>query len=132
MTLNALDADHLPLVGSPARTAPTQRCGDLSGQLLLGFVVTAELQSLSAAARTLYRSPSALCRQITHLERLLGHQVFVRAPRGLRLTPEGEALLPQARAALASLEALFEPVTAPSVTAPPQRRAPIRPLQRLA
>lgn len=122
MTTEPIQADALPRAGGTSATVPDQRCGDLSGQLLIGFVVTAERRCLSDAARALYRSPSALCRQITHLERLLGYPLFVRSSRGLHLTMEGTALLPRARAALGALETLFEPVTAASV--PGQREPP--------
>ncbi len=67
------------------------------------FVLTAELGSLSAAARRLELSPAVASAALKRLEAGLGCRLLVRSTRSLRLTGEGEQYLPHARAALQSL-----------------------------
>jgi DNA-binding transcriptional LysR family regulator len=67
------------------------------------FVLTAELGSLSAAARQLELSPAVASAALKRLERQLGCRLLVRSTRSLRLTDDGEAYLPHARSALQSL-----------------------------
>ena len=67
------------------------------------FVLTAELGSLSAAARQLELSPAVASAALKRLEAGLGCRLLVRSTRSLRLTSEGEQYLPHARAALQSL-----------------------------
>ncbi|MGK9067165.1 LysR family transcriptional regulator [Stutzerimonas chloritidismutans] len=67
------------------------------------FVMTAELGSLSAAARRLELSPAVASAALKRLETGLGCRLLVRSTRSLRLTGEGEQYLPHARAALQSL-----------------------------
>lgn len=62
------------------------------------FLATAELGSLSAAARALRLTQPTLGRQVDALEEELGVALFERFGRGVQLTPAGEALLPFARA----------------------------------
>ncbi|OEC33555.1 DNA-binding transcriptional regulator, LysR family [Pseudomonas cuatrocienegasensis] len=69
------------------------------------FVRTAELGSLSAAARHLDISPAVASAALKRLEQQLATRLIVRSTRSLRLTPEGEAYLAHARQALQSLEA---------------------------
>ncbi|MFZ5610219.1 MAG: LysR family transcriptional regulator [Pseudomonadota bacterium] len=61
------------------------------------FLAVAEHGSLSAAARQLKISQPTLGRRITALEEILGAELFVRGPRGLDLTPTGEAILERAK-----------------------------------
>ncbi|MCH7343579.1 LysR family transcriptional regulator [Pelomonas sp. CA6] len=68
------------------------------------LVRTAELGSLSAAARALDWSPAAASAAIKRLESQWGVPLFVRSTRSLRLSAEGERLLPHLRQALAALE----------------------------
>ncbi|MDQ2095488.1 LysR family transcriptional regulator [Rhodalgimonas zhirmunskyi] len=56
------------------------------------FVATAEERSISAAARRLGASPSAVSQQLTNLEAALGASLLVRNERPVRLTPAGEIL----------------------------------------
>ncbi|RHW29170.1 LysR family transcriptional regulator [Nocardioides immobilis] len=56
------------------------------------FTTVAELGSLSRAAEVLHMTQPSLSRQLTSLERSLGHQLLRRGPRGTALTPAGEAL----------------------------------------
>lgn len=68
------------------------------------FVRTAELGSLSAAARLLDLSPAVASAALKRLEQQLGARLLARSTRNLRLTAEGEGFLLHARQALASLE----------------------------
>lgn len=53
--------------------------------------------SIQKAARELHVAASAINRQILHLEDELGVPLFERLPRGMRLTPSGDALITLAR-----------------------------------
>lgn len=68
------------------------------------LVRTAELGSLSAAARALDWSPAAASAAVKRIEARWGVPVFVRSTRSLRLSAEGARLLPAVRRALAALE----------------------------
>ncbi|RAP57674.1 LysR family transcriptional regulator [Oleiagrimonas sp. MCCC 1A03011] len=68
------------------------------------FLSTAELGSLSAAARALDTSPAVASAALKRLEAELEAQLFVRSTRSLRLTLEGERFLQHAREALRSLD----------------------------
>jgi len=69
------------------------------------FVRTAEVGSLSAAARQLDISPAVASAALKRLELALQVRLFARSTRSLRLTAEGEAFLLHARQALQSLDA---------------------------
>ena len=69
----------------------------LDWSLLQSFLVLAETGSLSRAAPLLASTQPTLSRQLALLEAQIGHSLFERSPRGLRLTAAGEALLPAAR-----------------------------------
>jgi DNA-binding transcriptional LysR family regulator len=69
-------------------------------RLLRSFVVVAEELHFGHAAARLYISQPALSQQIKSLEEQVGMPLFVRGPRGVQLTPAGEALLDDARAVL--------------------------------
>ena len=66
------------------------------------FVAVAEERHVTRAAERLYISQPALSKQFRVLERQLGFDLLRRLPRGVDLTPEGEALLPRARDLLAT------------------------------
>jgi DNA-binding transcriptional LysR family regulator len=55
------------------------------------FAKVVESESFSAAARSLGHSPSAVSRQIGHLEDRIGVRLLNRSKHGLSLTEEGEA-----------------------------------------
>ena len=61
------------------------------------FLVAAELENFSEAARQLNLSQPSVSAQIQTLERLLGTQLFNRAGRHISLTEAGQVLLPMAR-----------------------------------
>ena len=67
------------------------------------FVRTAELGSLSAAARERDCSPALASAALKRLEAELQVRLLLRSTRSLRLTAEGEQYLAHARAALVSL-----------------------------
>lgn len=58
------------------------------------FEAAARLNSFKLAAAELNVTPSAVSHGIVALEQSLGVDLFVREPRGLSLTPEGELYLP--------------------------------------
>jgi DNA-binding transcriptional LysR family regulator len=61
------------------------------------FTVVCDEGSISAAARELGYTQSAVSRQVAALEQDVGAPLLERLPRGVRPTPAGEALLPHAR-----------------------------------
>ncbi len=61
------------------------------------FVAVCDTGSLTAAARELGYTQSAVSRQVAALEQEHGAQLLERLPRGVRATAAGEALLPHAR-----------------------------------
>ncbi|MFF2545572.1 LysR family transcriptional regulator [Kitasatospora sp. NPDC058063] len=69
------------------------------------FVTVAQHGSFTRAARLLHLTQPGVSSQIRQLERELGHRLLDRSGRTVRLTPVGEAVLPHARAALASAAA---------------------------
>ncbi len=76
--------------------------GGRSGEMAV-FVVVAEQGSLSAAARTLGLTPSAVSRIVARIEGRLGVRLLVRTTRALSLTVEGDAYLRAARRILTDL-----------------------------
>ncbi|MBP8296806.1 MAG: LysR family transcriptional regulator, partial [Burkholderiales bacterium] len=70
---------------------------------LKGFDAAARHLSFTLAAQEMFLTQSALSRQIKTLEEQVGHPLFVRGHRELRLTEAGAALQPVVRAVLADL-----------------------------
>lgn len=68
------------------------------------FLSVACTGSLSAAARELELTPSAVSRIMTRLEKRLGVRLIVRSTRSLRLTAEGESYALAARRILKDLD----------------------------
>jgi len=64
------------------------------------FVATAEERSISAAARRLGASPSAVSQQLTNLESAMGVTLLLRNARPVRLTPQGEMFRRRAQSIL--------------------------------
>ncbi|MER7581985.1 LysR family transcriptional regulator [Kitasatospora sp. NPDC097691] len=62
--------------------------------------------TFTAAAQRLHVSQSGVSTQVAKLERELGQQLLDRSGRKVLLTPVGEAVLPLARNALATLDAI--------------------------
>jgi LysR family transcriptional regulator, hca operon transcriptional activator len=70
------------------------------------FVAVADAGNLTVAAqRMLHTSQPSLSRQIRDLENEVGAQLLTRRPRGIDLTPAGQAFLDHARAVLSQVEA---------------------------
>ncbi|WP_455424562.1 LysR substrate-binding domain-containing protein [Dryocola sp. LX212] len=67
------------------------------------FLVTARHLNLTRAAKELCLTQGAVSRKIATLEEWLGFTVFERHARGLHLTPQGSALLPDLQAAFENL-----------------------------
>ncbi|WP_106813651.1 LysR family transcriptional regulator [Microbacterium timonense] len=67
------------------------------------FLAVAEEQSFTRAAERLHLVQSAVSATIKSLENELGFTLFLRGPRTVELTSEGEGLLPAARGAVAAL-----------------------------
>ncbi len=65
--------------------------------VLRTFVAIADTGSFTAAASTVFRTPSAVSMQIKKLEELLGRPVFARDARSVSLTSDGTILLGYAR-----------------------------------
>ncbi|MCA1923197.1 LysR substrate-binding domain-containing protein [Buttiauxella noackiae] len=59
------------------------------------FLVTAKHLNLTRAAKELCLTQGAVSRKISTLEEWLGYALFDRHARGLHLTPQGSALLPE-------------------------------------
>ena len=68
------------------------------------FAATADEGSISAAARRLGASPSAVSQQLTNLEAAVGATLLVRSTRPVRLTPAGEMFRKRAMAIIAEAE----------------------------
>lgn len=62
---------------------------ELSNQMVL-FARVVDSGSLSAAARTLNQSPSAVSKQVSHLEDRVGVRLLNRSSSGISLTDEGQ------------------------------------------
>jgi LysR family glycine cleavage system transcriptional activator len=72
---------------------------------LCAFEAAARHGSFARAAADLHVTKSAVSHRIRRLEEQLGVPLFTRRTRGLVLTPEGQAYLPDVRAAFANLRA---------------------------
>ncbi|AUI72331.1 LysR family transcriptional regulator [Companilactobacillus alimentarius] len=66
-------------------------------RVLRYFIIIAQEQNISRAARLLHVSQPALSRQIADLETTLGTKLFIRGKRQLQLTQDGYYLLEQAK-----------------------------------
>jgi LysR family glycine cleavage system transcriptional activator len=76
---------------------------------LQGFVATARLGNLSRAAESLHLTISALSHQIRGLEERLGQRLFVRNPRGVELTADGQRLFDRVAEPLDAIEHALRP-----------------------
>lgn len=79
---------------------------------LRAFAAVAEEGSLSAAARRLHLSQSALSQTIRSLERQLGVQLLLRSRTGVAPTEAGTTLLREGRALLAQYDRMIAAVAA--------------------
>lgn len=83
--------------------------GGRSGEMVVFDRVVQE-GSLSAAARALHVTPSAISRSIARTEQRLGTRLLLRTTRAIALTAEGEAYLRAARRILADLAEVEEAI----------------------
>ncbi|WP_285485551.1 LysR family transcriptional regulator [Amycolatopsis taiwanensis] len=75
------------------------------------FVAVAETGQFQAAADDLAITQQAASKRVATLQRELGVQLFARTARGVRLTVDGQALLPHARELLRAAERAVAAVT---------------------
>lgn len=75
------------------------------------FVAVAETGKFQAAADDLGITQQGVSRRVANLERKLGVQLFARIATGVRLTVDGQALLPHARELLRAAERATAAVT---------------------
>lgn len=101
------DMPRLPPVA--ASSGEVNRSGELEV-----LVLVAEQGSLSAAARQLGVSPSAVSKTMSRLEARLGVQLLLRSTRRVQLTAEGTQLVQRGKCLLADLDELEATVAARS------------------
>lgn len=87
-------------------------------QTLRAFESAARLSSFTRAANELAVTQGAISRQVRHLEECLGSALFVRADRGVRLTPTGVRYHAEVREALQRLARATAEATANRHTGP--------------
>lgn len=78
------------------------------------FVALNQTLSFTRAAELVHVTQSTLSHQIGQLEEELGTSLFIRDPRGLQLTPDGERFLVQAVQALNAIDAGVRSLRAPA------------------
>jgi DNA-binding transcriptional LysR family regulator len=78
------------------------RLGSLEALRVL--VETSKVGSLSAVGRKLGLSPAATSAALKSLERRLGTRIFERSTRAMRLTPQGQTLVPYVERSLELLD----------------------------
>ena len=76
------------------------------------FVAVQDAGSFSAAGRRLKLSTSVVSHHVSKLEAKVGASLFFRSTRALSLTPEGEAILPAARAMVAAAKDALDVLSA--------------------
>ena len=84
--------------------------------VLTMIVAVADTGNISRAAEVVHRSQSAVSMQIKTLETALGKPLFVRKPRSVIPTQDGEVLLTFARRMLALRDEAWAAVVRPDVT----------------
>jgi DNA-binding transcriptional LysR family regulator len=84
--------------------------------VLAMIVAVADTGNISRAAEVVHRSQSAVSMQIKTLETALGKPLFVRKPRSVIPTQDGEVLLTFARRMLALRDEAWAAVVRPDVT----------------
>ena len=75
---------------------------------LKAFTECVRCGSITGAAESLGYTPSAVSQLITSLERDLGLQLLIRSKRGVKLTSEGETLMPSINRCLASENEIYQ------------------------
>ncbi len=93
--------------------SPTSGLRNIDLDLLRCFVTISDAGGFTRASERLLRTQSTISLQLKRLEDSLGRRLFDRSPRLLRLTPDGETLLPDARAVLAMHDAMLARLAEP-------------------
>lgn len=86
--------------------------GQMDLSQLRYVVEVADASSFTRAAERCFVTQSALSHQIAALERELGHRLFVRSSRSVRLTEAGDAFVARAREALRAVDSAKEDAAA--------------------
>jgi LysR family transcriptional regulator of gallate degradation len=89
------------------------------------FVSVADTESISRAAKQLFKVPSAITRSIVELERAIGVPLFDRKPRGMLLNAYGEAVLVRARRINDEIQLAVDEFLDPKAKASPSSRTSI-------
>ncbi len=87
----------------------------LDNDVLRSFVAISECGTFTGAAKVVHRTTSALSMQIKQLEKTLGKSLFIREPRQVTLTTEGEVLLDYSRRLLRLNEEAVQHFIAPTL-----------------
>ena len=87
----------------PIDEAATNRLNGLQLLQVEGFLEVARRGSVSRAAEALFITQPTLTARLHGLERELGTKLFLRTPRGMRLTDAGRAWVPFAERAMRAL-----------------------------
>ena len=80
---------------------------DIDTTILRTFLHLVETASFSRTGGLIGRSQSAVSGQIRKLEETLGRPLLLRDTRNVRLTPDGERLVPHARAMVAAADTML-------------------------
>lgn len=75
------------------------------------FVAIAEAKNLTRGAERVHLAPSSASHRMRLLEESIGTPLLIREPRGVKLTPAGDALLRHSRLVFAQLEQLHADLT---------------------
>jgi DNA-binding transcriptional LysR family regulator len=87
---------------------------DIDMALMRAFLAVVDTGSVTAAARLLNRTQSAISLQIKRLEEFFGCEVFERQHRKLILTPMGEQLLGRAQRLIQLNDDIWGELTTPA------------------
>src|SRR5690606_24148351 len=85
---------------------PESKSKRMESYQLRAFAAVALHQSVTRAAEHLFTSQPAVSAQVKALESTLGVALFSRTSTGMKLTQEGQQLLPRAQAVLAAAQEL--------------------------
>ena len=88
----------------------------LDPELLRTFVAIVDAGGFTPAAKHVHRTQSAVSMQVRRLEETLGRVLFQRDGRGVRLAPDGEALLGYARRLLKLHDEAVAALTRPDLS----------------
>src|SRR5436190_23194087 len=88
--MRPFDEEQQAFKKSP-RDDETLLSGQFWGELRV-FLAVAKSKSFNRAAEMTNTSQPTVSRQVKRLQDVVGSQLFVSTPRGIKLTPNGEAL----------------------------------------